>query len=216
MGEGHSSSTGRRGISPFAAKRLAEKHATDTYLTPEQREAVQASERETQDWARERANIARANGELIRGRTGTPYKSHLPHGPHYADDVITHNHPDADFIDKNSIAARIGTSLSGQDFKVLINDNRRAIRAKTHGYVFSLEKPKGVEIPRIDASKAKAYHTRTYNRLYRQYMSGGYTNSDRAYAVAVHKAAEATAKKFGLKYTRKPSRPEKAVNQRHR
>lgn len=208
MGEGHSATTRRRGMSAVAAKRLAEKHATDTYLTPEQREAVQASERETQDMPVERTDIANEKGNLTRGEIGTKSKSRIPGFPR-VNDVITHNHPNDLYRAQGSIAAMIGQSLSGQDISNLLYFGNKAVRAKTGHYVFSMENPTGKRLTRKEKADVKRYFTRYFNKLSREnaaYIGRGAEQSDRALTVINHKAAEATAKRYGLIYTRKPIR----------
>lgn len=190
--------------------RLKAKSDIDAGLNESERKSLKAHGDEIRGKNIEHMRILNSNGELvfknIGDRGSVTYSRNAARG-----NMMTHNHPGASYGDRGSLAGRIGTSFSGADLGGLVAYGGKGIRAETQGYTFDAKRTSSTK--NVSSRTVDKFHTQTFKRQFSEYLKGyvlkAKTNEDmvrrhdRALTLAAHKATEETAKKYGLKYTRR-------------
>lgn len=189
--------------------RLKAKGDIDAGLNESERKSLKAHGDEIRGKSRENVRILNGNGELVFQNTGGRSSVRASRTAENGN-MVTHNHPDDSYVNKDSLAARIGQSFSGGDLGNIVAGTAKGVRAETKGYTFDVKRtPK---TSKASHGEVDAYFMRTYSGLKKAnmtYLVGAKNRADylrrweRMITVANHKAAEATAKKYGLRYTRR-------------
>lgn len=124
-------------------------------------EAVKREEAISMPRDTERLAILDSNGNVLATNVGKEGEVAIPRGVDLKDTVITHNHPTATMRSKygDSLASRVGSTLSGADVAVAVARDAKEIRAITKGgYLYSLKRPAngwGVSVSKVQAAMKK-------------------------------------------------------------
>lgn len=214
---------GNRGVS-------ADRRNTEAGLTKSQRETLERVEKEAGNLDREVLTIVAPDGSIKGQYRGNASSVNIPDSEDYKfkDAVVTHNHPGqlTTTLWGNTLATRIGQSLSSGDVLAAIEGDVKEIRAVTKGgYIYSLKRPAGGwginKTPGWDERLANEFRSVEY-RYDRQYL---YKNPERANEprsmaqemearvntadgargkiLARHNTVKELANKYGWKYTRR-------------
>lgn len=192
-----------------AAERYRQKSDIDGRYTSGEARTLGAEAAKIRNGKVENARIVNADGSLAYSARGGKHSVKMPF-VYRNNRVAMHNHPNDQYANKISIAARIGQSFSGADIANAMLSNQKGTRVVTSGYTFNIDGTQGKQ--NVRPSNVKSFYTRTLNAQRKKdmaYIAAGKSAEDinrrneRSWTMANHKAAEATAKKYGLRYTRK-------------
>lgn len=192
----------QRSINSAGASRLAAKSNINGAYSRNQVVTLTREESSIRNRPYENGRSIDSNGRVVYSSAGSKHGVRIGNR---TNNVTTHNHPNDQFKNPNSIAGKIGQSFSGTDIANAITANSAGTRVTTPGYTFNIDRPKS-GWPKVRASAVKSTYTKELRKFLNQnmgYAASGPDQHDRAWAMANHKAAQAVAKKYGLNYTRK-------------
>lgn len=163
----------------------------------------------------ERMSVLDEKGNVLGTNTGKEGEVGPPRGVNLRDTIVTHNHPSAVMRREygDTLASRVGSSLSSADVVFAVNNNVKEVRAVTKGgYLYSLKRPaNGWGANERQVRNAIAKHRADFKKA----MDNGQIDkildfdspSDmkrfqpRYVVASQHYAIKKTAEQFGWKYT---------------
>lgn len=218
MGEGShiygkgSRNNAQRTYSEKARQRLKEKGDINHDLTSQQIALLAKEENAIRGKSYENAAVVNKDSVVYRN-TGNKDSVNIPYAKSIGN-ITTHNHPGASLNNRDSIAGRIGTSFSSQDLvHILVGDARG--RVATQGYGFNMTRTAKTPVikTRKEAAAVKRAYSTEYNKTVKRYaevLAKASRNKeeyarvlDRVHILATHKASQAIAKKYNMRYTRR-------------
>lgn len=212
-GKGSRNNT-QRNYSEKAQQRLKEKGDINHDLTPQQIALLTKEENAIRGKSYENAAVVNKDSIFYRN-TGSTDSVIIPYAKSIGN-ITTHNHPGASLNNRNSIAGRIGTSFSKQDLVHILAGDARG-RVATQGYGFNMTRTAKTPVitTRKEAAAVKRAYSKAYNDTVKRYvdvLAKASKNKeeyerveDRVHILATHKASQAIAKKYNMRYTRRKS-----------
>lgn len=129
-----------KGLRAATKERSAERADMNNNMTPAQKKAVLAIERDTVNLPYERLDVVNANGRTLLSKNGEKQRVQINgyEMPLLKDQVVTHNHP---WMTKEGLMG-VGAPFSPDDIRTTMRGNASEIRATSGGYTYSIQRPK--------------------------------------------------------------------------